>query len=268
MKKILTFILGFFCLYQGIHSQTTEITGKPMAEIFTDFHYNINDTSKTTGFGLERAYLGYNFLAENNFSALVIINIGTPDELSSGSVHRRYAYFREASVCWTKDNLKIFFGITGTRLFDFQQKFWGKRYISNTYQSINGYGFVADLGVAIDYKFNDIVTADFTLMNGEGYSEIQLDNNVKTSVGLTITPVKQLAIRLYGDVIRPDGLIQSTLIGFIGFKNELITIGAEVSYKSNLGMIEGYNAWGISTTGGINITGKTEFFFGMIIPNH
>ena len=152
------------------------------------------------------------------------------------------------------------FGITSTRLFGYQQKFWGKRYIANTFQRLNGYGFVADLGFVLDYKFNDIFQADFTLMNGEGYEELQLDNSVKASFGLIITPVRQLAIRLYGDLNRPQGIWQSTLIGFAGFKNELISIGVEVNYQSNHDLIGGHHAWGLSGTGGISLSKKSEIF--------
>jgi hypothetical protein len=260
MKKILPALLVFFVLCQVIYSQTIENTGKPIAEIFTDFHYNLNDSAKTTGFGINRAYFGYNFIPDKDFSASIILNIGDPDELSSGSIHRRYAFFREASISWTKERLKMSIGIISTRLYDFQQKFWGKRYIANTYQSLNGYGFVADLGLGIDYKFNEIIKAEFTLTNGEGYSELQLDNSLKAAADVIITPDKQWAIKLYGDLTRPHGVWQYTLIGFAGFKNELITIGAETSYKLNLDMIEGHNAMGISGTGAITVFKKTEIF--------
>ena len=246
--------------FQTLYNQTIETAGKPIAEIFTDFHLNINDTSKTTGFGLNRAHLGYDFFTDGNFSGTVIVNIGSPEDLAPGSKARRYAYFREASISYSKDNLKMSLGITGTRLFDFQQKFWGKRYIANTYQSINGYGFVADLGLAIDYKLSELLKADITFMNGEGYSNIQLDNNIRSSFGITITPSDQLAIRLYGDFVKTKGVWQPMCIGFIGFKNSIITIGAEASYKSNLDGKSGHHAWGISGTGAINLTEKTEIF--------
>lgn len=260
MKKILHFLIFAILFEQTASSQTTTITGKPIAEIFTDFHLNLNDTAKTTGFGLNRAYLGYNFLPGGNFSGSVIVNIGSPDELSSGAVHRRYAYCREASLSWTNDRINITFGITGTRIFSYQQKFWGKRYLANTYQSLNGYGFVADLGVVMDYKFNNIFAGDISLTNGEGYSELQLDNAVKTSAGLTITPTKEVAIRIYGDINKPLGIWQSTLVGFAGYKSDLVTIGGEVSFKSNLDRIHGHNAWGISGTGAISVTKKSELF--------
>ena len=260
MKKILSVLLVCFSLSQVISSQTLENTGKPVAEIFTDFHYNLNDTAKTTGFGLNRAYLGYTFLPVGNFSGTLIVNIGSPEDLPSGSVPRRYAYFKYAYISWSKDKLNLSFGITGTHLTDYQQKFLGKRYIADSFQSVHHFGFISDLGFALDYTFNDKWKADFTLMNGEGYSELQLDNSIKTSAGLTFTPVKQLAIRLYGDLTKLQGIWQSTLIGFAGFKNELITIGAEVSYKSNIDTIGGHNAWGISGTGAISISKNVEIF--------
>lgn len=260
MKKILPILIFVVVSLQYTYSQTIGLKGTPFTEIFTDFHLNLNDSAKTTGFGLERAYLGYNYIPGGNFSGSVILNIGSPDELPPGAEPRRYAFFREASMSWTNERINISFGITTTRITNYQQKFWGKRYIANSFQSENGYGIVADLGVVMDYKINDIFSTDITIMNGEGYSDLQLDNSVKTSVGLTITPSSQLAFRLYGDIDKPKGIWQSTLVGFAGFKNEFITIGADVNFKSNIDMAGGHNAWGLSGTGAVSITKKSELF--------
>ena len=260
MKKIVLLLLVSSTFCQISFSQTTVNPGKPIAEIFTDFHYYLNDTSKLTGFGINRAYLGYNYLPEGNFSATVIVNAGAPDDLVQGAKPRRYAFFREASIKYTKDKLNLAFGIAMTRLFDFQQKFWGKRYVASEYQSRFGYGSVADLGFALDYIISDKLKIDFTVMNGQGYSNLQIDGHLKTSFGLNITPVKQLAFRLYGDFMQPLGINQTTLIAFAGFKNEMITIGGEVSYKSNIDLTEGHNAYGLSGTGSIRIAKKTEIF--------
>lgn len=126
MKKILTALLCLLFQHQMALCQSTENHTKPIAEIFTDFHFNFNDTSHTTGFEVNRAHLGYKFLSDNHFAGTLIVNIGTPDDLAPGSKPRRYAYFREASISYSDEKLTILFGITGTRLFDFQQKFWGK----------------------------------------------------------------------------------------------------------------------------------------------
>jgi hypothetical protein len=259
-KENIPFTIAFLLLSNTLLAQLPEIKGKPIAEIFTDFHINLNDTSKTTGFGLNRAYFGYNFIPSSDFSATIILNIGNPEDLPISSVHRRYAYVREASVAYSGDRLHISFGITGTRHFNYQQKFWGKRYIANTFQALNLFGVVADLGVVADYKFSDLISADVTVMNGEGYSELQLDNGVKTSAGLTVTPSTKVAIRFYNDINRQNGVWQYTLLTFAGFRNDHITIGAEFNYKTNLDLRAGDNAWGISATGAYSLPKKYEIF--------
>ncbi len=243
-----------------IRSQTTSAESKPIAEIFTDFHVNLNDTTKTTGFGVNRAYFGYDYKADEHFSAMLMVNLGTPDDVTAGTVRRRYAYFREASISWTNEKLRMAFGLTDTRLFRFQQRFWGKRYLANTYQSLNGYGYVADLGFTLDYKFNDLISGDITVMNGEGYLELQLDNGVRSSLGLTLTPNSKIALRIYGDYENKPECKQVTGIFFAGYRNNFFNIGAEASMKTNLDEISGHHAWGISATGGINFTKKDEIF--------
>jgi len=260
MKKFISVTTFLFLGWQILYSQTVNSSGHPIAEIFTDFHLNLNDTSKTTGFGLNRAYLGYNFASVDHFSGSVIVNAGNPEDLAPGSIPKRYAYIREASLTYSDEKLKIAFGITGTELFEFQQRFWGKRYIANTYQSINGYGFIADLGIVIDYQISDILKADITLMNGEGYNNIQLDNSLRSSVGFTLTPENGFAFRVYGDIAHTKKLWQPMFVGFAGFKNEKITIGAEITYKSNLDLNQGHHAWGFSGTGSVHLAEKTEMF--------
>lgn len=260
MKKILPVLFFFAIILQMAKGQTAVIQGKPIAEIFTDFHYILQDSSKYTGFDINRAFLGYKFLPGGNFSSTVIINVGTPLDLAAGSKPRRYAYFREASITYNREKLTVSFGLASTRIFDFQQKFWGKRYIAAEFQSLYGYGYVADLGVVMDYKFNDIFKADITVMNGEGYLNIQSDNSLKTSLGFTITTPGSLFFRIYGDIMKPKGLWQTTIVTFAGYKNDLFNIGAEASYKSNLDLTEGHNVWGVSATGSLFPDKKFELF--------
>ena len=48
----------------------------------------------------------------------------------------------------------------------------------------------------LDYKFSDKLSGDIAVTNGEGYSEIQLDNGVKAAAGLTYRPTKQYCIQV------------------------------------------------------------------------
>lgn len=264
MKKYLLIFCLFAQVFQ-VKSQTLPITGKPIVEIFSDFHYYLNkdttaNTTRTNGFSITRAYLGYNFQTNSNFSSTFILNVGNPSEPAPGSKQRRYAFFREASVSYVKDRLSMSLGMTATRATTFQQKFLGKRYIADNFESINGYSYVADLGFTLDYIISDVIKVDFTLMNGEGYSAMHIDNSLKTSAGINITPFEKAVIRIYGDIDRPEGVWQHTLIGFIGFMNETVTAGIEAAHKSNLDKVQGHHAWGYSGTCSVKVSEKTEVF--------
>jgi hypothetical protein len=261
MKNLISLTLALFTSFPIIDAQDNIPKGKPVIEIFTDFHYELGkDTTKSSGFGLNRAYFGYDYTLDKNFVTSVILDIGSPLDLAIGSKSRRYAHFREASVGYVGKKFALTMGITGTRIFRFQQRYWGKRYVANTYQSINGYGFIADLGIVADYKVNEWLQTDVSLMNGKGYSSIQLDKTLKASAGFTVTPTNNISIRFYSDVMRTMDLWQSTIVAFAGFRNDLFYFGGEFSFKSNLDLKYGHHAWGLSSTGGINITKKTELF--------
>lgn len=260
MKRIIPALLIILFIIPSVNAQLSQIPGKPIVEIFTDFHYTPGDTTKYTGFGINRAYIGYNYTPQGNFSTEIILNIGTPEELAPGAAPKRYAYFREAAGIYTKDKLTINFGIVSTRTFDFQQGYWGKRYLNPEFQATYGYGSVADLGVVIDYRINDIIKVDFSLLNGKGYTNVQYDNSLKTAGGITITTPQKLTVRLYGDAMKPGGVWQTTMIGFGGYKNDHFSFGAEASYKTNLDLIQGHDVWGISATGSIFLNQKSELF--------
>lgn len=97
-------------------------------------------------------------------------------------------------------------------------------------------------------------------MNGEGYSDIQLDNSLKTSLGFTITPDGGTAIRVYDDIIRVNGVWQNTFIVFLGVRKKAGYIGGEFTHKKNLDIQENHNAFGFSATGGVNLSESFDLF--------
>lgn len=248
MNKSRYLILSMLLFSQISFSQTDLLKGKPVAEIFTDFHYVVNDTLKYNGFDLNRAHLGYNFFPGGNFSSTIIVNIASPIDLPAGSKAKRYAFFREASITYSKDKLTVAWGMVSTRTFDFQQRFWGKRFITAEFQSLYGYGSVADLGIVADYRINDIFKVDLAFLNGDGYLNIQMDNSIKTTFGVMVTLPNRMSFRLYSDIMKPKGVLQNTFIGFAGYANEVISVGAEASFKTNIDLTDGHDAWGLSST--------------------
>ncbi|MGD0581379.1 MAG: hypothetical protein ABR974_00385 [Bacteroidales bacterium] len=260
MKKLFLLISFITIVSQLSFSQKDSIS-QPIVEIFTDFHVNLQkNDSKTTGFSINRAYFGYNYAFDKNFYTVLLLNIGSPDDLAAGSKPKRYAYFREASIDYSDDRISFFAGMISTELFAFQQRFLGMRYLANTFQDRNGYGFDADLGAEVKFKFSDTFQADLSLLNGEGSSSLQLDNNLKSSLGLTFTPSHNTALRLYGDIMKLNGVWQNTFLAFAGYKTDKYFLGGEFNFKTSLDTINGHNAWGISATGGFSITEKWMIF--------
>jgi hypothetical protein len=261
MKRILILISIFLIFSTSSFSQKDSIATKPIIEIFTDFHVNLTpNDSYTTGFSLNRAYFGYSYVIDKNFFAVLILNVGSPDELAAGSKPRRYAFFREASMNYSNDKLTLTMGMVKTKTYMFQQGWWGMRYITKPFQDLNGYGTDSDLGLEATYKFNDMFEADLSLLNGEGGGNLQLDNNLKSSGGLTFKPSDKITFRLYGDLMKNKVIWQNTSLLFAGYKTERFFLGCEFNYKTNLDTISGHNAWGISATGGVNLAEKFMVF--------
>lgn len=260
MSRIFSFLAVLFIFCQASLSQTVQFTGKPIGEIYADFHYGINDSTRTNGFTINRAHLGYRFEPGGKFTSTIIVNIGTPESLTPGASQKRNAIIREASVTYTEDRLKIAFGMVNTRIFDFQQQFWGKRYLGPEYQYLYGYGSVADVGIVMDYKLTDFIKIDFSILNGEGYSNIQLDNRLRTAFGITIITPQKLYFKLFSDFLKPQEVLQSAFIAFAGIKRDLFKFGAEASFKTNADKTADHNVYGLAATGGFNISEKTELF--------
>ena len=166
-------------------SQSDKSKAMPIAEIFTDFHFAPGNSDISKGFSVKRAWFGSDLYFDDKFHATFILNM--VKLLDTMPYYGERSPIREASIGYNSEKLKIAIGITGTRIMMFQQKFWDKRYVASTFQSLNGYGFLFDLGLAMDYKFNDIIEADFTLMNGDGVSN-KTDGSLKIAAGINIYP--------------------------------------------------------------------------------
>ncbi|HLN21929.1 MAG TPA: hypothetical protein VK213_12625 [Bacteroidales bacterium] len=258
MKKVLLLFILITAWKPFFTAAQQPVTGKPVTELFVNYHQyiNNNDSSLVNGFAITRAYLGYNFMPEGNFTGSLLLNLANPTPI----VQRRSPFFREASVSWSNKKLTMTLGMTSTRGTMFQQRFVGKRYISESFEIANKYTEVADLGFAVDYIINDMLEVDFTFMNGEGYNKAHIDNSIKTSAGINIKPNEKFLFRAYFDVDRPGGIWQSMLVGFAGFKSSLFSTGIEAARKTNLDLKEGHDSWGLSITAAATVTKNTELF--------
>jgi hypothetical protein len=250
MRSICCFFLLFTIqLIYASPPDTTIITkpsGSSFGKIFSNFHYQISDPEPETAFEVKRAYLGFKRDLDQNFKAIVEIDIGSPNDDSPYSKLKRYAYFKNAGLTYTNDKIEIRFGLIDIVQFKLQEKFWGYRYIFESFMDEYSFGPSADLGTIIIYKPNSLIELDYSLLNGEGYSNLQLDNIFKHSFGMTVRPNLKLVVRLYYDLMYHE-VTQSTLAGFVGLTlSNSWSIGGEYIYRYNDEYQDGLHTWGYS----------------------
>lgn len=255
----------FLSTYNKLDAQETgnnafEAYGEPILTVFSNFHTSISQNVDQSAIEIRRAYLGYEYQIHPHFSIVAKLDIGSPDDRSAYSLINRYAYFKNAALKYRKDDLSVDFGLIGLKQFKLQEKFWGYRYIYKSFLDEHDFGPSADIGASIAYKFNEVVEADFTIMNGEGYVQLQADNTYKAGAGITLTPMEGLVARVYFDETRKH-VRQTTLATFLGYRfRDLFRLGAEFNLKRNEGYIENHNMTGYSLYGTLHLHERFEIF--------
>ncbi|MBE6176278.1 MAG: hypothetical protein E7146_04680 [Rikenellaceae bacterium] len=245
---------------QAQDAKSEEPKGKAIVQVFGNFHTGFGAENDDRGFELERSYLGYEYNFGNGLTAKAVMDIG---KSSSVDDYHRIAYIKNAMVSWKKGGLTLSGGLISTTQFNFQEKFWGYRYIMKSFQDQYKFGNSADLGISVAYKFADWVSADAIIVNGEGYKKIQISDGLNYGLGVTLTPIKGLQIRLYG------GLNESgeegkkgiaNLATFVGYKHKRFSIGAEYNHMWNAAYADNANQYGYSIFGSVNVAKFADIY--------
>ncbi len=234
-------------------------SGAPVVKIFANVHTGLTDADQSRAFEIRRAYIGYKYEFDPHFATELKLDIGSPDDVSEFSRIRRYAYFKAVALYWRKNQWTLKAGIIDTEHFKDQEKYWKHRYIYESVQDEHGFGPSADLGTTVIYRPLDQLQLDASLLNGEGYRNLQRDNSFKGSFGISYFPLPRILLRFYGDLIRQE-VWQSTLSAFAGYSHAKITAGAEYNRKGNRDFEEGHNQMALSFYLSYDITEKLEIF--------
>lgn len=257
MAGILTCI-GITAQAQGI--KTEEPKGKAIVQVFGNFHTGFGAENDDRGFELERSYLGYEYNLGSGLSVKGVMDIGKSSDVGD---YQRIAYIKNAMVSWKTGNLTLNGGLISTTQFNFQEKFWGYRYIMKSFQDEYKFGSSADLGISAAYKFADWVSADLIIVNGEGYKKIQNNDGLNYGLGVTLTPLKGFQVRLYGGLNESaeDGKKDITnMAAFMGYKHEKFAIGAEYNYMMNASYKKDADQSGYSVFASVNLPKDVSLF--------
>ena len=245
---------------QAQNTKTEEPKGKAIVQVFGNFHSGFGTENDDRGFELERSYLGYEYKLSKGLSVKGVMDIGKSNDVSD---YQRIAYIKNAMVSWKTSNLTLNGGLISTTQFNFQEKFWGYRYIMKSFQDQYKFGNSADLGISATYKFTNWLSADAIIVNGEGYKKIQKNDGLNYGLGTTLTPAKGLQIRLYGGVNESSEQDKKNIVNmaaFIGYKNDKFTIGAEYNKMWNASYKEGQDQYGYSVFASAKLNKKTDVY--------
>lgn len=245
---------------QAQDTKSEEPKGKAIVQVFGNFHSGFGETNNDRGFELERSYLGYEYKLVDGLSVKGVMDIGKSSDVSD---YQRIAYIKNAMVSWKKGDFTLNGGLISTTQFNFQEKFWGYRYIMKSFQDEYKFGSSADLGLSASYKFADWVSADAIIVNGEGYKKIQKNDGLNYGLGLTLTPVKGFQVRLYGGLNESGQDGKSDVVNmaaFAGYKCDRFTIGAEYNHMLNASNTKGNDQFGYSAFASVKVAKNADIY--------
>jgi len=248
--------ISTFSFSQGLETPKGKIFGSIYFDAFTE----INSGYNKSGMEIKRAYFGYKYKLDKNITAYIKLDIGSPEDLSLESHIKRYAYFKNAGIRYTKNKLTVNLGIIDVLMFTHQEKMWGHRYIAKSYLDAYKFGPKADIGVNANYKFNKYFSMNLGFYNGEGYSKLQVDDTYRIGLGLVSHPIKNSTVKAYFDYSKKD-IERIGSFFFIGYKiSEKISLGAEYNYQFNNSFIAEQDLSGYSIYADYYILSKVQIF--------
>lgn len=238
-------------------STTFKPSGRIIARSFFDYSKGFGSVNDESGFDVTRAFLGYNYQITPTLQAQVIID-GASGTNDNGNLE---VYLRNAFVRWQDKGFDISVGEIGLLQFSMQENYWKHRYVLKSFQDLNKMAPSVDLGVTAQYAFNNFLSADISLTNGEGYKNVKQNNSTRYAAGLNLKPLKNTIFRIYADIYNDgedtrDALPanvtnakysdQKSIALFAGYQNSVISAGAEYNKVFNKGFIEGKDYYGYS----------------------
>lgn len=264
MKTTKVIMAGLFACIgitaQAQDAKREEPKGKAIVQVFGNFHTGFGTENDDRGFELERSYLGYEYKLGDGLTVKGVMDFGKSSDVSD---YQRIAYIKNAMVSWKTGNLTLNGGLISTTQFNFQEKFWGYRYIMKSFQDEYKFGSSADLGISATYKFADWISADAIIVNGEGYKKVQKDDGLGYGLGVTLTLTEGLQMRLYGGLNEASEEGKKDIVNlaaFVGYKGDNFSIGAEYNQMMNASNKEDADQNGYSIFASMNLAKETALY--------
>ncbi|MBR3987282.1 MAG: hypothetical protein IKK04_09010 [Bacteroidales bacterium] len=266
---------GHQCNHQCDHNPAAfRPHGQAIVTLFEHFGAtNTQGAWTQNGFQLERAYLGYKYMFDPHWTATIIFD-ASEASFTNGIEH---VFVKNAFVQYKQKGLTATAGIIPTSHAWLSEKYWGLRYVARSMFDLYGFGNVADLGFNLKYDICHWLSADVSMLNGEGFRRVQLDNHFLYALGFDLRPIENLDLRVYGDIqthntnavtrTRNSGIdttvnqvARKNLHFFAGYDHRYFRIAAEYNMRFASDYVKGDNATGLSVYAVGKITPKLNIF--------
>lgn len=258
--------------------------GKVVVQVINRTLYQTDGTSGQYGMYINRAHVGYSYQFAPKWSGTVILDAGRPTVFGNLTVkdangnllpvtssYQAGSYFTMGLKFSYLEyrpttNLKLQAGGILQNHYITQEKFWGYRYVLETFQDRYFGTPSGDLGFIGYYAPLKWLSVDAALTNGEGFRFNQdQQGKVKFAGGVDIKPMKGWINRLYydnsasSDPTKPA--TQQLLSIFSGYRlPNAFRIGAEYNYHFNQGNMTNENLYGVSVYGSWEASSRFEVF--------
>ncbi len=261
---LVLFLLLFSCAPPLLVAQETspfQPSGKVSGVIYSNFHHGLTNTSGSdAAFEITRVYLDYAYKMTPEISGRITLDIGSPDDISPFSKLRRYAYFKFAYASWEKEKLEVQFGLIGTLHYKLQEQLWERRYLRKAFADEFKIGPSADLGVQAIYRFSPLLTADFTIMNGEGFTRLQMDDSFKYALGVTLGKQDLWINRIYADYMKNgETQVSWAAVSSVTLRKKL-SLTLEYNYQHNYALTRDHHLFGWSAYGKYHLDNHYQLF--------
>ena len=255
MKRIniIAALLLATCLGISAQEKGEKARGRAIVQIYTNFHSGFGAVNDDRGFALSRSYIGYEYMLSRGLTLKGVLDVGQSSDVND---YQRIAYIKNAFVGWKWRWLTINGGLIPTTQFNYQENFWGFRYVYNSFQDQYGFGSSADLGISAAYNFAKWIQADVIIANGEGFRRVQVEDGLLYGIGTTITPFRGMSFRLYASINEgSDGakdIVNYAM--FAGYRHRYFSVALEYNIMRNSNRMAGKNLYGFSlyATGTLN----------------
>ena len=229
----------------AVLSDDTKISGRLFSYWRMDITYsNRNDNE----FALGRAYLTVKSKLSEFTSLRITTDLREAKDTTDGdtqyNIILKYGYI-DWRPPFGKNSLNIRFGLQPTPYIDYQNKLWGRRYLSKTVADINKYLTSSDLGVSANValgKDGALGQISAALFNGTSYSKLGEKNSQKdfNAYG-RLNPFWKnddfirtaiVAQFYYGT----QNIIISNLVEASDYRRQLISVGGLLAYRNTFDM--------------------------------